>query len=246
MHKNLNKINSINCKDHNVVLPTSAVLFDLDGTLVDTAPDFLAVLIRLCETNNIAPPSPAAVHATVSSGARALVTLAFSISAEHGEFDSLLTALLDDYAQQLLSTQSRLYPDMDRLLDMLEQQGTPWGVVTNKPERFSKPLLHTLGLLSRCATLICPDHVKKTKPDPEPLLLACKRTGSTPAHSIYVGDHPRDIDAGNAAGMTTIAAGFGYLPASPDIRTWGADLIVDSTNDIIEFLWPCRNQSSDI
>lgn len=221
-----------------VVHPDTAVLFDLDGTLVDTAPDFLAVLNRMCKSFDVAPPSPSAVHSTVSSGARALVTLAFNINAGHERFDSLLQTLLENYGEQLQTTQSRLYPGMDKLLALLEQKSIPWGVVTNKPERFAAPLMLSLGLLDRCATLICPDHVEHTKPHPEPLLLACTRTASNPAHSVYIGDHPRDIDAGNAAGMTTVAAAFGYLPETPNINAWGADIITDSAEDIINFLWP--------
>lgn len=226
-----------------VLRPDSAVFFDLDGTLVDTAPDFQAVLTQLCKFHNITPPSPQAVHATVSSGARALVTLAFKIDSAHNQFDSLLQALLDGYEQQLLNSQAKLYPDMERLLLLLEKQQIPWGVVTNKPERFSKPLMDTLQLLQRCAALVCPDHVLHTKPHPEPLLLACTRTLTTPAHSIYIGDHPRDIEAGKAANMFTIAAAFGYLPESPDISSWGADFIADSTSDIIDCFWPHNKPS---
>lgn len=237
MTKNSFPRNEINSEDA-VLSADSAVFFDLDGTLVDTAPDFLAVLIRLCESEKIAPPSPAAVHATVSSGARALVSMAFNIDAGHGRFQSILQMLLDEYESQLQQTQARLYPQMDVLLARLEQQCIPWGVVTNKPERFSTTLLDQLGLSTRCAALVCPDHVQQPKPHPEPLLLACKLTGTNAANSIYIGDHPRDIDAGKAAGMTTIAAAFGYLPDAPDINSWSADLIANSTNDIIQFLWP--------
>jgi N-acetyl-D-muramate 6-phosphate phosphatase len=221
-----------------ILSPESVVLFDLDGTLVDTAPDFIAVIIRLCESYNVPPPSSEAIHATVSAGARALVTLAFQIDAGHTDFPALHQNLLDAYEKQLLDTQSRLYPDMDRLLQLLENQGTPWGVVTNKPERFAKPLLEKLVLLQRCAVLVCPDHVGQTKPHPEPLFLACAHTSTKPGCSVYIGDHPRDIEAGSAAGMMTIAAAFGYLPEAPDIKTWGADLIVHSTNDIIDYFWP--------
>lgn len=241
MHNKSYLINQSRLGAGAILRPKSAVLFDLDGTLVDTAPDFVAVLHRLCEANKVAPPSHEAIHATVSAGARALVTLAFRLDAGHDKFQSLLQNLLDDYEQQLLNTQSRLYPDMDRLLRLLEGQSTPWGVVTNKPERFAKPLMATLGLLERCAVLVCPDHVTLTKPHPEPLLLACARTACEPGRSVYIGDHPRDIAAGAAAGMTTMAAAFGYLPDTPHIDTWGADLIVDSANDIIDCFWPSNN-----
>ena len=224
-----------------VLSAESAVLFDLDGTLVDTAPDFIAVLTRLCRRENVSPPSPAAVHATVSSGARALVSLAFALEPGNGRFQALLTALLDDYERQLLNTRAQLYPQMELLITLLEQHSVPWGVVTNKPERFSRPLLGALGLLQRCPVLVCPDHVGQTKPHPEPLLLACHLTGTKPGRSFYIGDHPRDIEAGKAAGMTTIAAAFGYLPESPDISEWRADLIANSTGDIINYFWPAQH-----
>lgn len=238
MHNNNYLTNQVGLWNDGLLRPESAVLFDLDGTLVDTAPDFLAVITQLCEAHKIAPPSPQAIHATVSAGARALVTLAFKIDAEHAQFQALLKNLLDSYELQLLNTQARLYPDMDRLLQLLEKNSIPWGVVTNKPERFSKPLLDKLHLTGRCAVLVCPDHVQQTKPHPEPLLLACTLTACRPEHSFYIGDHPRDIEAGSAAGMMTIAAAFGYLPEIPHINTWGADLIVNSANDIIDYFWP--------
>jgi phosphoglycolate phosphatase len=171
------------------------------------------------------------------------VTLAFNIDAGHSRFEVLLHALLASYEQQLQNTQANLYPDMDQLLQMLEKHSIPWGVVTNKPVRFSQPLMEKLGLLQRCAVLICPDHVQHTKPHPEPLLLACKRVASKPECSVYVGDHPRDIDAGKAAGMITIAAAYGYLPVTPAIENWNADLIVTSVNDIIDYFWPCNRPS---
>lgn len=221
----------------------SAVFFDLDGTLLDTAPDFRAVIQQLCESRQICPPSAEAVDATVSSGARALLTLALKIAADHADFPALLQQLLDAYGLQIQNSQAVLYPGMESLLQRLEQQAIPWGVVTNKPERFTVPLLEGLGLAERCAVLVCPDHVQYTKPHPEPLLLACARTNCRPEHSIYVGDHPRDIDAGRAAGMTTIAAGYGYLPDSIAsdylaIEHWQADLIVASVQDIIDYFWP--------
>lgn len=219
----------------------SGVFFDLDGTLVDTAPDFQAVINSLCQDNHILPPTTAAIHATVSSGARALISLAFHIDPGHERFAALLQDLLDRYEQQLHNTQASLYPNMDRLLRLLEERTIPWGVVTNKPERFSAPLMAALQLQQRCGVLICPDHVTHTKPHPEPLLLACQLTARQPQRSVYIGDHPRDIDAGNAAGMTTIAAAFGYLPDAPAITTWGAHRVADSANDIIEYFWPVAN-----
>lgn len=215
----------------------AAVLFDLDGTLVDTAPDFTAVLHQLCADQGVAPPADAAILATVSSGARALVELAFRLAPDAQGFDPLHQALLDVYMTQLQTTRSTLFPGMDRLLTELEGRHIPWGVVTNKPERFSIPLLQKLSLEQRCSVLVCPDHVSQTKPHPEPLLLACARLGCAPDQTIYVGDHPRDIEAGKAACMTTIAAAYGYLPHEPPIADWGADHISATVADIQRHLF---------
>jgi len=214
----------------------TSVLFDLDGTLVDTAADFAAVLDEMTTVAGIPPVSPEAVHQTVSNGARALVELAFGIGEGDVRFKTLLTRLLALYGEQIPQTQSTLYPGMDQLLSLLEQRGIHWGVVTNKPELYSIPLLRNLGLLERCQTLICPEHVTFTKPHPEPLLLACRQLGCEPSAGVYVGDHPRDISAGQQAGMYTIAAAYGYLPASPPVADWGADMIVMHVNDITTWL----------
>lgn len=212
--------------------PPSGVLFDLDGTLIDTAADFADILQQMTEQAELPSIEFAAIHQTVSNGARALVELAFGINQEHPDFEPRLNTLLDLYAQRILQTEATLYPGMDALLGQMEQSGIPWGVVTNKPERFSRPLLASLNLLNRCSTLVCPDHVTYSKPHPEPLLLACQQLGIAPHNAIYVGDHPRDIDAGRAAGMYTIAVRYGYLPASPPVEQWQADLIVENVEHI--------------
>lgn len=208
------------------------MLFDLDGTLLDTAADFADVVQQMTEQAARPAIAFAAIHQTVSNGARALVELAFGIQPGHPDFEERLNALLALYAQRIVATKATLYPGMDALLQHLENSGIPWGIVTNKPERFCRPLLENLGLLARCATLICPDHVTHSKPHPEPLLLACTHLGIEPQQAIYVGDHPRDIDAGRAAGMFTIAVRYGYLPDTPPVEQWQADLIVDSVENI--------------
>lgn len=212
--------------------PAKAVLFDLDGTLLDTAADFVDVVQQM--TVAAARPSIAftAIHKTVSNGARALVELAFEIQPEHPDFEGRLNSLLALYAQRIETSKATLYPGMDALLLQLEKAGIPWGIVTNKPERYSRALLECLGLATRCSTLICPDHVSQSKPHPEPLFLACKQLNIDPQEAIYVGDHPRDIDAGRAAGMYTIAVRYGYLPDSPPIEQWQADLVVDSAEQV--------------
>lgn len=213
-------------------VPLKGVLFDLDGTLLDTAADFADVVQQMTERAARPAIARAAIEQTVSNGARALVELAFDIHAGHPDFEARFDTLLALYAERIVATKATLYPGMDALLRHLEKSGIPWGVVTNKPDRFSRALLESLGLLARCATLVCPDHVTQTKPHPEPLLLACRQLGIGPDSAIYVGDHPRDIDAGRAAGMFTIAVRYGYLPVTPSVEQWQADLIVDSVEHI--------------
>lgn len=212
------------------------MLFDLDGTLLDTAADFADVVLQMTEQAARPAIDFTAIHQTVSNGARALVELAFEIKQGHPDFEERFNTLLDLYSQRILATKATLYPGMDALLQELEQSGIPWGIVTNKPERFSRPLLHSLGFTRRCSTLICPDHVTNSKPHPEPLLLACQQLAIEPSSTIYVGDHPRDIDAGRAAGMFTIAVRYGYLPATPPVEQWQADLIVDNVDQIRQLL----------
>lgn len=212
--------------------PVKGMLFDLDGTMLDTAADFADIVQQMTEQAALPAIAFAAIHQTVSNGARALVELAFGIQHGHPDFEERLNTLLDLYAQRIVTTKATLYPGMDALLQQLENAGIPWGIVTNKPERFSRPLLASLGLLARCDTLICPDQVTHSKPHPEPLLLACQRLEIDSHSAIYVGDHPRDIDAGRAAGMFTIAVRYGYLPATPPVEQWQADLIVDSVEHI--------------
>ena len=212
--------------------PVKGMLFDLDGTLLDTAADFADVVLQMTEEAGRPAIAFTSIHKTVSNGARALVELAFEIQQDHADFEEKFNTLLTLYSQRILATKATLYPGMDALLQELENRGIPWGIVTNKPERFSRPLLRSLGLIERCSTLICPDHVTHSKPHPEPMFLACKELGIEPDSAIYVGDHPRDIDAGRAAGMFTIAVRYGYLPDTPPVEQWQADLVVDSVDQI--------------
>lgn len=212
-----------------------SLFFDLDGTLIDTAPDFHWVLNEMLARRQLAPISYERVRQTVSNGARALVTLAFNLEEDNPDFPPLRDELLELYANHLAEN-SQLFSGIDTLLDRCEQQGILWGVVTNKPERYTTPLLQALQLADRCASIVCPDHVSNTKPDPEPLLLACKHCATLPEQSIYVGDHVRDIEAGRRAGMRTIAASYGYIDPNENIQDWQADHYVDNAADIIAIL----------
>ena len=213
-----------------------AILFDLDGTLIDTAPDFVTILNQLCDEYQLPPVPTAAVHKTVSSGARALVKLAFDIEETDSRFSEIHARLLNLYLQQVAQTQASPYPGILDLLKALEDSHIKWGIVTNKPEKYSTALLEKLHLRQRCATLICPDQVTLPKPDPEALILACEQLGCSTQQCIYIGDHPRDIEAGLNARMFTIAAGYGYLPQTPPIDQWQADFIVQTPDQITQWL----------
>ncbi|MDO6592884.1 HAD-IA family hydrolase [Neptuniibacter sp. 1_MG-2023] len=200
----------------------ASVLFDLDGTLIDTAPDFHWVINQLLREENKDPVSYDYIRHYVSNGARAMVGAAFNLDQDDHAFDHLHQRMLEIYLNHL-DTDSQLFDGLDECLTWLEEKNIPWGVVTNKPELYTTPLMQGLGLSKRASTVICPDHVKNKKPDPEALFLACSEINCPAESSIYVGDHIRDIEAGNRAGMTTIGATYGYLNADEDPYKWQAD-----------------------
>ena len=212
-----------------------AVFFDLDGTLVDTAPDFHTVLnAMLAEAGR--PPLPyATVRAQVSNGARAVVRCGFGGEPGEADFDARLEQFLDRYVQHL-TVGSTLFDGMEAVLAALEARSVPWGIVTNKPARFTEPLLAGLGLSTRVGPVICPDHVRERKPHPEGLLKAADMLGVAPAACIYVGDHDRDIAAGRRAGMRTIGVLFGYIEEGDDPRRWGADHYAETPAALLPLL----------
>ena len=210
-----------------------AVLFDLDGTLFDTAPDFIVVLNQLRHQEQL-PPLPAEdIRAVVSNGARAMVSLGFGRDEGDPNFDALRQRFLDLYLAHL-AVETVLFPGMETLLNTLAGRGIAWGVVTNKPAAYTVPLMRAFGHLPAPGAVICPDDVTKRKPDPEPVLLACSQIGCDPKEAVYVGDHERDIRAGRNAGMPTIACRFGYIEEGDDPANWGADHLVDTADEI----WP--------
>lgn len=218
--------------------PLRAVLFDLDGTLIDTAPDFIRIIRLMCEQANIAVPSDEHIRAQVSEGARAMVNLIYpDLTIDSPQLLQIRQQFLDIYAQNI-AVDTCLFPDMDALLQQLEAQNIPWGIVTNKPRGLSELLLAALNLTARCEVLVCPDDVSRTKPDPEPMLLAASKLGIAPEQIIYVGDHPRDIDAGRAAGMPTVLAAYGYLPPDhkDNLDAWQADHIVYHVDALRELI----------
>ncbi|MGM0633937.1 MAG: HAD family hydrolase [Pseudomonadota bacterium] len=214
----------------------ASVLFDLDGTLLDTAVDFVVVLRQLAREADTTAPDTEQVHHTVSAGARALVTLTLGLQVADPGFDQWHQRLLTIYGEHITRSQARLYDGLEPVLRQLEREDIPWGVVTNKPDRFTQVLMRALSLYDRCAVTVCPEHVQHTKPHPEPLLLACRQLGCSASDSVYVGDHPRDIEAGNAAGMHTAVAAWGYLPAGADPIDWNAERILAHPEELPEWL----------
>lgn len=213
----------------------AAVLFDLDGTLVDTAPDFVRVLNQLRADDQLPPLPYDTIRNQVSNGARALVKLGFALDEHSDDFAHRLEKLLALY-EQGLAVESKLFDGLDTSLRWLEQRNIPWGVVTNKPSRYTLPLLRGLQLDQRCAVTVCPDHVTHKKPHPEPLLTACDWLSVDPLKTLYVGDHIRDIEAGRAAGNITVAAAWGYLEQDTDINSWQADMILQTPAQLQAFL----------
>lgn len=205
-----------------------AVLFDLDGTLIDTAPDFVRIIKELCVEANVEPISDDLIRVQVSEGSKAMVRLFHpELSDDSPELTGYRNEFLRRYAANI-AVDTTLFAGMDVVLHDLESRNIPWGIVTNKPRSLSVALLDALNLTQRCAVLVCPDDVKQTKPDPEPMYLAASKIGIKPEHIIYVGDHPRDIDAGRAAGMKTVLAAYGYLTPelAADLASWHADFII--------------------
>lgn len=208
------------------------VLFDLDGTLIDTAADFVVVLNRLLEQHQRPTLSGNTITACVSDGAKALIRLGFDIDHTDAQFTPLLEQLLSDYHQQLLHTQASPYPGILSLLDKFERSNIQWGIVTNKPEKYSIRLLEKLQLLERCGVLICPDQVEFSKPHPESLFLACEKLDCDIQRTVYLGDHIRDMQAAKNADIIAIAASYGYLSDTDKVDEWNADFIVSSANQI--------------
>ena len=216
-----------------------SVLFDLDGTLADTAPDLANALNNVLTEHGKSPLPLQTIRYEVSNGASALIKLGFSIESNHPEFESLRLRLLELYAQAI-AVETRLFDGMHEVLSALETMNIRWGVVTNKPSRFTNPLIDALALSHRAACVICGDTLERKKPHPEPILHACNIVGCKPHEAIYVGDAQRDIEAGKRAGTKTLVALFGYINEQQQPRQWGADGMVESPQDIIRWLFRDR------
>jgi phosphoglycolate phosphatase len=212
----------------------NAVLFDLDGTLLDTAPDMVGAINALRMEEQLEPLAFISVRPFVSHGANALVRLGFTEASEV-EFNSLRERFLALYRERL-ANETALFDGADRMLHTLEDAGVPWGIVTNKPAWLTEPLLEALELRTRARSLVCGDTFPERKPHPRPLLHAASELGMAPRQCIYVGDAERDIIAARAAGMRSLVARFGYIGPSEDVHAWSADGYIDSPGDVLNWV----------
>ena len=211
-----------------------AVFFDLDGTLVDTAPDMVGVLQALQQDRGVAPLPYSLGRSHVSNGAMGLLRIAFPTEeiTLHGP---LMCEYMQRYADQLC-VKTTVFAGLETMLQRLDEASHPWGVITNKPAHLTDPLLEQLALADRVVCAVSGDTLAQRKPDPAPLLHACQLAGVPPDEAMYVGDADRDIEAGRRAGMMTVAAAYGYVTAGDDPGRWGADEIAADTADLTQIV----------
>lgn len=202
------------------------VLFDFDGTLADTAPDLAAAANLQRVRRQLSPLPLEALRPMASQGARGLLHAALGLTPGHDDYEQCKAQFLDDYAAAVC-VHTRLFPGIPETLSYLAKNDVPWGIVTNKATRFSTPLFEALDLLHAQA-LVCGDTTPYSKPHPEPLLHACRVAQQRPEDGIYIGDDERDIIAGKAAGMKTMAIAYGYCGQEGDPARWGADVLVET------------------
>lgn len=211
------------------------VLFDLDGTLIDTAPDMVSALDKLCaeEEQTILPFEK--VRPVVSNGSVALVKLAFGDNIDSERLEYLKNRYLKIYEQDV-AVNSELFDGTQIVLDHLSENNMNWGVVTNKPGWLTLPLMKALALDHQAACIVSGDTTQNRKPHPEPMYHACELAGSHPGECVYVGDARRDIEAGNNAGMKTLIAAYGYISEQEDTKSWGANASINTPQDILNHL----------
>lgn len=219
-----------------------AILFDLDGTLADTAPDLAGAINKVRTGRGLAPSPYELLRPVASAGARGLIGAAFGLTPEDQGYDDLRTAFLDNY-EAAIAVESRLFDGISALLQGLQSHGLSWGIVTNKAARFTDRLVPQIGLdAAHC--VVSGDTTPHAKPHPAPLLEAAHRIALAPQECWYVGDDLRDVQAGRAAGMATIAAGWGYC-GNTEPETWGADALIATPLDLLELIWTTLLKSHD-
>lgn len=217
--------------------PYQGVFFDLDGTLADTAPDLVAAANQLLIKRNRDPKPYAELRPRTSAGARGLIQGAFGYDTEHPEFIPLRDEFFTYYENALL-VHSVLFDGVDHLLEQLDLAKLPWGIVTNKSERFTHPLTEQMGLRQRSVSTVSGDTTPHAKPHPEPILHAARIANIAPEYALYVGDDIRDVLAGKAAGMKTVAAAYGYCGCAEPPEAWGADYLIRSPLELLDIVFP--------
>jgi len=215
--------------------PLRGVLFDLDGTLIDSAPDLAGAANRLRADHGLEPLPLESLRPMVGSGARGMVGVAFGVAPGDERFEALRDAFLAHYAAGLLE-RTRPFDGVQEMLSALEADGVAWGIVTNKATRFTQPIVAGLGLAQRARVVVCGDTTPHSKPHPEPLLYAARTLDLAPENVAYVGDDLRDAQAARAAGMPMLAATWGYLGLGEPVHEWGADALVDAPSQVLEWL----------
>ena len=219
--------------------PYHGVFFDLDGTLADTAPDLVAATNQLLSARNLPLKPYEQLRPCASAGARGLIGGAFGIDTKHPDFIPLRDEFFANY-EKALFVHSKLFEGMEHLLNQLESAQLPWGIVTNKSERFTNPLIELMGLSQRSASTVSGDTTPHSKPHPEPILHAARIANLDPNKSLYVGDDIRDVIAGKAAGMKTVAAAYGYCGCEEPPEAWGADFIIQTPQELLQIIFPSR------
>lgn len=209
------------------------ILFDFDGTLADTAPDLAAAANKQRTDRGLAPLSYEQLRPMASQGARGLLRVALDMTTEHPEYPAARLKFLADY-EAAMTVHTTLFDGVPALLERITQEGLQWGIVTNKMTMLAAPLVDFLGLAPQCTVLVCGDTTAHSKPHPEPLLHAARTAGVAPEDCIYVGDDLRDVQAGRAAGMPTVAVSYGYVGDAEPVESWKADATVASADQI----WP--------
>ena len=223
-------------------LPVRAVLFDLDGTLADTAADLAAALNRVRADRELPPLPIAALRPHASDGTRGMLGAGLGVTREHPEWETLKDAFLDYYAAAI-AVHTRLFADAEHVLTEIERRGLAWGIVTNKAARFTLPLLQHLALSSRANVIVCGDTTAQAKPHPAPLLHAAARLGLDAASCLYVGDAERDVAAARAAGMAALVARYGYIASDVMPESWNPDGFIDSLSAVLDWL-PTRDAAT--
>lgn len=219
------------------------VLFDLDGTLIDSAPDLAAAADAMRVDRGLDPLGAAAYRRWVGSGARGVLGVALDVAPGHTGYERLKAEFLERYAQALC-VHTQLFPGVREALDALARSDQRWGIVTNKAQRFALPLIERLAPLDAASVIVCGDSTPHPKPHPAPLLQAARALGADARLCLYVGDDERDVAAGRAAGMKTVAAAYGYLGQAPDVHAWRADAHINHPHELLTLLPLNRGRST--